>query len=132
MNLINLIEFDVIGDERGNLVVLEGNKNIPFDIKRIYYLYGMKNDLPRGFHAHKKLLQVAVCISGSCKILMDNGVNKEVVKLNSPKCGLLIDKMQWHEMFDFSDGCILMVMASDYYDESDYIRDYKAFLGDIK
>lgn len=131
MNLINLIEFDVIGDERGSLVVLEGNKNIPFDIKRIYYLYGMKNDLPRGFHAHKNLLQVAVCISGSCKILMDNGVNKEIVELNSPRCGLLIDKMQWHEMFDFTDECVLMVIASDYYDESDYIRDYQEFIENV-
>ncbi|HEQ3588121.1 sugar 3,4-ketoisomerase [Vibrio harveyi] len=126
--LIRWIDFPVIGDERGSLVALEANKLIPFDIKRVYYLFDMQPDLPRGFHAHKALVQVAVCLKGSCEILMDNGQEKEIVKLNSPSQGLVIDVMQWHEMSDFSEDCVLLVLASDVYDESDYIRDYSNFL----
>ncbi|MDN2479988.1 sugar 3,4-ketoisomerase [Vibrio agarivorans] len=129
--LIKWIDFSVIGDDRGSLVALEANKNIPFDIKRVYYLFGMQSDLPRGFHAHKELIQVAVCVSGSCDILMDNGKDKGVVKLNSPSQGLVIDVMQWHEMSNFSDDCVLMVIASDLYDESDYIRNYDDFLREV-
>ncbi|HDI3353181.1 TPA: FdtA/QdtA family cupin domain-containing protein, partial [Vibrio cholerae] len=126
--LIRWIDFPVIGDERGNLVALEANKLIPFDIKRVYYLFGMQSDLPRGFHAHRELVQVAVCIKGSCDILMDNAQEKEIVKLKSPNRGLVIDVMQWHEMNNFSDDCVLLILASDYYDESDYIRSYDDFL----
>lgn len=128
MELINIIEFTEIGDERGSLVSLERFEDIPFSIHRVYYLFGLQPDLPRGFHAHKKLIQVAICIKGSCDILMDDGVNKEIVKLNSPSKGLLINPMQWHEMHDFSPDCVLLVLASDIYDESDYIRDYSEFL----
>ncbi|EGQ8650332.1 WxcM-like domain-containing protein [Vibrio cholerae] len=129
--LIKWIDFPVIGDERGNLIALEGMKNIPFQIKRVYYLFGMQSDLPRGFHAHKELIQVAICLNGSCDILMDNGSDKETVTLDSPKKGLLIDVMQWHEMSNFSQDCVLMVLASEYYDESDYIRDYFTFLQEV-
>lgn len=83
--LIKWIDFPVIGDERGNLIALEGMKNIPFQIKRVYYLFGMQSELPRGFHAHKELIQVAICLHGSCDILMDNGSDKETVTLDSPK-----------------------------------------------
>ncbi|EGR3111600.1 WxcM-like domain-containing protein [Vibrio parahaemolyticus] len=130
--LIRWIDFPIIGDERGSLIALEANKNIPFDIKRAYYLFGMHSDLPRGFHAHKSLIQVAVCLNGSCNILMDNGKQKEIVKLDSPSQGLVIDIMQWHEMSKFSNDCILLVLASDVYDESDYIRNYDAFLREIE
>lgn len=125
--LISFIKFPVIGDERGSLVALEANKQIPFDIKRVYYLFGMQPDLPRGFHAHKELVQVAICLKGSCDILMDDGSNKQVVTLSSPDKGLVIDIMQWHEMNNFSEDCVLMVLASDFYEESDYIRDYDVF-----
>jgi dTDP-4-dehydrorhamnose 3,5-epimerase-like enzyme len=128
MKLGRLINFEVKGDERGNLIALEGNKNIPFEIKRVYYIYGTKKGVRRGFHAHKNLKQIAVCVSGSCKFLLDDGEKKEVVLLDSPDKGLFIDKMIWHEMFDFSDNCVLMVLASDYYDESNYIRNYEEFL----
>lgn len=128
MSLINIIEFNVLGDERGHLVSLEQHKNIPFEIRRVYYMYGMEQDRPRGFHAHKKLRQLAVCINGSCKVLLDNGKHKEVVKLDKPMQGLLIEAMQWHEMSDFSHNCIFMVLASDHYDENDYIRNYDDFL----
>ncbi|MDT8869689.1 sugar 3,4-ketoisomerase [Vibrio fluvialis] len=130
-DLIRFIEFPIIGDERGSLVALESMKDIPFDIKRVYYLYGMQSDIPRGFHAHKNLVQIAICVKGSCDILMDNGIKKEVVNLSSPSRGLIINTMQWHEMSNFSNDCVLLVIASDVYDESDYIRDYKTFLGEI-
>lgn len=127
MNLIHWIDFPKIGDDRGNLVALEGNKNIPFSIKRVYYLFDLQSDIPRGFHAHKELVQVAVCVKGRCDILMDNGKSKEVVTLDSPDKGLLIDVMQWHEMQNFSDDCVLLVLASDHYNENDYIRSYDEF-----
>ncbi|HAS6416312.1 sugar 3,4-ketoisomerase [Vibrio vulnificus] len=130
--LIRWIDFPIIGDERGSLVALEANKLIPFDIKRVYYLFGMQPDLPRGFHAHKALVQVAVCLKGSCEILMDNGQEKEIVKLNSPSQGLVIDVMQWHEMSNFSEDCVLLVFASDVYDETDYIRNHDEFLREIE
>lgn len=126
--LIEWIDFPVIGDERGNLIALEGMKNIPFEIKRVYYLFGMQSNIPRGFHAHKATVQCAVCVKGSCDILMDNGTEKQIVTLGSPVKGLLIDVMQWHEMGNFSQDCVLMVLASENYDESDYIRDYSEFL----
>lgn len=120
------------GDYRGSLISLEQDRNIPFDIKRIYYIYGMKQDLRRGFHAHRELQQVFICISGSCKVLMDNGKEKENVVMDNPAHGLLIPPMYWHEMYDFSHDCIIMVLASDYYDESDYIRVYDDFLKEIR
>lgn len=132
MSLIQLIDFDLLGDERGQLVSLEQHGNIPFEIKRIYYMYGMKSDLPRGFHAHKNLEQVAICINGQCRFVLDDGVNREEVVLSSPKKGLYIDNNKWREMHDFSEGCILMVLASELYDESDYIREYGEFLGEFR
>lgn len=127
MALINWIYFKVLGDERGSLVALEGNRNIPFDIKRVYYIFGTDENTPRGFHAHKELRQVAVCVKGSCQIVIDDGKEKEWVTLGTPSAGIFIDTMQWHEMHNFSEDCVLMVLANDYYDESDYIRDYNEF-----
>lgn len=127
MSLINLIEFKTLGDDRGSLISLEQNKNIPFEIKRIYYIFGTKENVSRGFHAHKKLKQLAVCVRGSCRFVMDNGTQKEEIILDSPDKGLVIDTMQWHEMHDFSEDCIIIVLANDYYDESDYIRNYENF-----
>ncbi|GJA18767.1 sugar 3,4-ketoisomerase [Aeromonas caviae] len=126
--LINLIDFMVLGDERGALIALESNNQIPFDMNRVYYLYGTKPGVARGFHAHKKLKQLAVCIKGSCRFVMDDGSNKQEVILSTPDKGLLIDAMQWHEMYDFSDDCVLLVLANQPYDESDYIRDYSKFI----
>lgn len=128
MSLVKLIPFSSFGDCRGNLVALEENKNIPFHIKRVYYLFDTKNDVIRGLHAHKNLKQVAFAISGSCRFILDNGKEREEVILDSPKQGLLIESCIWREMHDFSDDCILVVLASEYYDESDYIRDYEEFL----
>jgi dTDP-4-dehydrorhamnose 3,5-epimerase-like enzyme len=124
---VKIVDFEVNGDDRGLLVSLEQNKNIPFDIKRVYYIFDTKEGIRRGFHAHKNLKQVLVCISGSCKILLDNGKEKKEILLDSPKNGLLVDSVVWREMFDFSDNCVLMVVASELYNESDYIRDYREF-----
>ena len=120
------------GDERGNLIALEENKNIPFDIKRVYYIFDNKEGVRRGFHAHKNLEQVLICVSGSCDILLDDGKEKSIIKLENRNEGLFIEKMVWREMFNFSADCVLMVLASDYYDEKDYIRDYNDFKNYLK
>lgn len=122
------ILFSIIGDERGSLVSLEENKNIPFDIKRVYYIFDTKKGVTRGKHAHKKLEQILICTSGSCDILLDDGKQKQTTKLDKKNIGLYIGINIWREMFNFSEDCILMVLASDYYDESEYIRDYEEFL----
>ena len=123
-----LVNFSVIEDKRGSLVPLEALKNIPFEIKRIYYIYNTSSDSPRGYHAHKELQQMLICTSGSCRVILDDGQNKMEYLLNSASQGLFVDKMVWREMCNFSNDCVLMVLASDYYDEEDYIRDYQTFL----
>jgi dTDP-4-dehydrorhamnose 3,5-epimerase-like enzyme len=128
VSLIKTINFKSLGDQRGSLVALEGNKGVPFDISRVYYIYGTKDGVSRGFHAHLNLNQVAVCLAGSCRFVLDNGKQKEEMILDSATKGLLIENLIWHEMHDFSPDCILIVLASDYYSESDYIRDYQVFL----
>ncbi|EHC06315.1 WxcM-like domain-containing protein [Shewanella baltica OS625] len=128
MSLINIINFPVLGDGRGTLVALEANRQIPFEIKRVYYIYGTAQGVARGFHAHKALKQVAICLKGSCRFVMDDGKDKQEVILAKPDKGLLIDAMQWHEMYDFSNDCVLMVLADQVYDESDYIREYSKFI----
>lgn len=131
MNLIKWIELPNLGDHRGSLIVAEANRNIPFSIQRLYYISGAQPDVPRGFHAHKQLRQIAFGIQGSCKMLMDNGKEKQEVLIAQSNKGLLIPPMVWHEMHDFSEDCILLVLASDYYDESDYIRNYDQFLKEV-
>lgn len=124
--------FQQHGDHRGQLVVLEELKDIPFPIKRVYYMYDTGVGVRRGFHAHKSLKQILICIHGSCKILLDNGIEKETVTLDKPYEGLYISHNMWREMYDFSPDAVLMVLASEHYDESDYIRDYNKFLEWIK
>lgn len=126
-NLIKWIDFPPLGDNRGSLVALESNKTIPFDIKRVYYLFGTKQDVTRGLHAHLALKQVMLCVTGRCKVLLDNGVARETVTLDSPTKGLLVEGLLWREMSQFSPDCVLLVIASEHYDESDYIRDYDQF-----
>lgn len=124
--------FQQHGDDRGQLVALEELKDIPFKIKRVYYMYDTGAGVRRGFHAHKSLEQILICIHGSCKILMDNGEEKKIVPLEKPYEGLYISNNIWREMFDFSPDAVLMVLASDYYKEEDYIRDYDEFLKFVK
>ena len=120
--------FQQLGDDRGMLVALEEYKDIPFEIKRVYYMYDTKKDVHRGFHAHKSLEQILICIHGSCKVLLDNGTEKKIVSLEKPYEGLYIANNMWREMYDFSEDAVLMVLASEYYKEEDYIRDYNEFL----
>tara|TARA_Y100001958_G_C20918318_1_gene333611 strand:+ start:121 stop:531 length:411 start_codon:yes stop_codon:yes gene_type:complete len=125
--LVKWLEFPPLGDDRGSLVALEANETIPFEIKRVYYLFDTKHDVVRGMHAHLSLKQVILCVTGSCKILLDNGVSKDTVFLDSPTKGLLIESLVWREISDFSPDCVLLVIASEHYDESDYIRSYTIF-----
>ena len=120
--------FQPHGDERGQLVALEEFKDIPFEIKRVYYMYDTAPGVTRGYHAHKSLEQILICIHGSCKIRLDNGREKKILPLEKPYEGLYVSKNMWREMFDFSEDAVLMVLASDYYREEDYIRDYEEFL----
>lgn len=129
---IKLINFDIKGDERGSLIALEENKNIPFDIKRVYYIFDTKTGVKRGFHAHNKLKQVLICVSGSCKITLDDGQDREEIFLSLPNVGLYISEKLWREMSDFSSDCVLMVIASEFYIEEDYIRNYQDFIRYIK
>lgn len=128
MSLLKTIDFSQLGDERGSLISLEANKQIPFAIKRVYFIYGTEKEVARGFHAHKQLQQVAVCVAGKCRMILDDGKKREEIWLDSPVKGLLIEDMVWREMHDFSEDCVLLVLASEHYDESDYIRDYDEFL----
>jgi dTDP-4-dehydrorhamnose 3,5-epimerase-like enzyme len=127
MSLIKLVDFPPLGDDRGSLVALESNKTFPFDIKRVYYIFGTQQGVARGFHAHKKLRQVAVCITGKCRMILDNGSQRQEHWLDSATQGIVIEDIVWHEMHDFSKDCVLLVLASEHYDESDYIRDYQEF-----
>lgn len=120
--------FQPHGDERGQLIAIEAHKDIPFEIKRVYYMYDTAQGESRGFHAHRSLEQILVCIHGSCKVLLNNGKEAKVVPLEHPYEGLYIANNMWREMFDFSPDAVLMVLASEYYDEEDYIRSYDEFL----
>lgn len=128
MPAMNLLTFKTMGDGRGQLVALEGGRNVPFEIRRVYYLTGMKPGQPRGFHAHRKLQQVAISVAGRCRMVLDDGRSRDETWLDNPDTGLLIGNMVWREMHDFSDDCVLLVLASELYDEADYIRDYEQFL----
>ena len=132
MSLIKIISFNPLGDERGSLVALESNKSVPFDIKRVYYIFGTKEGVSRGFHAHLNLKQVVVCVKGSCRFVLDNGKQKEEIILDDATEGLLIEGLTWREMYDFSPDCVLIILANKYYNENDYIRDYDEFLKEIK
>ena len=131
MSIIEWIELPNLGDDRGSLMVLESNKNVPFKVKRIYYILDAKPDIPRGFHAHKELMQLAFCIKGSCNMIMDNGIEKQQVRIDKSNIGLMIPPMVWHEMHDFSEDCVMLVLASAQYDEADYIRDYDEFMNEV-
>lgn len=122
-----LITIKENGDERGLLTVIEENKTIPFAIKRVFYIYKTLPGIRRGFHAHYKTRQALISISGSCKVFLNNTVREEDVTLDSPTKVLLLEPEDWHEMYDFSEDCVLLVLASEFYDSGDYIRDYETF-----
>lgn len=125
-------QFQQHGDNRGQLVSLEEYGDIPFEIKRVYYMYDTLEGVVRGHHAHKNLQQILICIHGSCKISLDNGTEKKIVYMEKPYEGLFIPNDMWREMYDFSPDAVLMCLASEIYSEEDYIRDYNDFLEFIK
>lgn len=128
MSLGKIIELPRITDPRGNLTVAEANKNIPFDIKRVYWLYDVPGGECRGGHAHKQIKEILIAVSGSFHVTLDTGKEKQTFLLNHPYQGLLIDTKTWRTLDDFSSGAVCVVLASDFYDENDYIYDYNDFL----
>lgn len=131
MQVIKFV-FQQHGDHRGHLVALEEFKDIPFIIKRVYYMYDTGEGIVRGQHAHKSLQQILICIHGSVDITLDNGKEKKVIPLDKPYEGLYVSNAMWREMSNFSKDAVLLVLASELYDESDYIRNYDEFLEYIK
>ncbi|WP_395306504.1 sugar 3,4-ketoisomerase [Enterobacter sichuanensis] len=125
---IKIIPLQAHGDDRGSLIALEEENNIPFEIKRVYYMFNTKEGVRRGLHAHRRLKQVAIAVRGSCRFVLDDGIERVEILLDNPGQGLLIDSCMWREMYDFSKDCVLMVLADSHYDESDYIRDYDEFM----
>ena len=130
--IVTTKEFNILGDYRGQLVALEENRNIPFDLKRVFYIFGTQEGISRGNHSHYKTKQFLVAVNGSCKVTLDDGYNKETFNLNKPNLGLFQDALIWGTMHDFSSDCVLMVLANEYYDASDYITDYDKFLKEVR
>ncbi|BET98610.1 sugar 3,4-ketoisomerase [Xenorhabdus taiwanensis] len=129
---IKLIPLQTHGDERGSLVALEYGSNIPFEIKRVYYLFNTGKGVKRGFHAHRNLKQIAIAVRGSCRFVLDDGKERVSLLLDNPAQGLVIESFIWREMVDFSEDCVLMVLANELYDESDYVRNYDDFLESVQ
>jgi len=127
-----LVDFKTLGDERGSLIAIEEGYNAPFDIKRVYYIFDTQKGVERGFHAHINLKQICIVVKGSCTFIIDNAKTREEITLNNPNQGLFIEGLIWREMKDFSKDCVLVVLASEHYDESDYIRDYDDFLKEVE
>lgn len=125
---IKKIGFQRHGDSRGMLVVAEYQKEIPFEVKRVYYIYGADGETSRGFHSHRNLRQIYIAIHGSMKVKLTDGVETETVTLSNPAEGLYIGHNIWREIYDFSPDAVLLVLASELYDENDYIRNYDGFL----
>lgn len=123
-----IIELPKISDPRGNLTFVEANRHIPFDIKRVYYLYDVPGGSERAGHGHKQLQQLFIAMSGSFDILLDDGYEKKKYHMNRSYNGLYVCPMIWRDLDNFSSGAVCMVLASDYYDESDYYREYQDFI----
>ena len=126
-----ILQLNKIHNRAGNITIVEGKKNVPFDVKRIYYLYDIPGGEDRGGHAHKELRQLIVAASGSFNVLLDDGINKKVVTLNRPDYGLFVVPGIWRELMEFSSGAICLVLASDVYNEGDYIREYDDYKNKI-
>lgn len=128
-----ILEFDERGDERGNLVVVEGMQDIPFSIARIFYIYGSDGEIVRGKHANINSEFVLVNVAGSCKVKVDDGRgNIEVFSLDKPRIGLYLPKLVWKEMYEFSQDSVLLCLASEHYDELEYLRDYDGYIKYLK
>lgn len=127
MSLVNWVDLPTRGDGRGSLVAIEAEQNIPFKVNRVYYIFGTGAGVSRGFHAHLALKQLLVCVSGKCRLVLDDGTTRETLWLDSPTKGILIEGLVWREMHDFSSDCVLLVLASEHYNEADYVRNYDEF-----
>lgn len=128
MELCRLLNFTEKGDERGKLVIVEGNLDIPFEIRRLFYIYGSDHDVVRGKHANRESEFVLINVSGTSKVMVTDGKNKQIVELSKPRQGVYLPKMVWKEMYDFSPDSVLLVLASTHYNKDEYIRDYNDFL----
>lgn len=127
-----MLEFSQKGDERGHLVVIEGNDDIPFDIKRVFYIYGSDRNVVRGKHANRKSEFVLINVSGTSKVKVDNGLGDvELFSLDRPHLGIYLPAMVWKEMFDFSEDSVLLVFSNEHYDAAEYIRDYDDFIKEM-
>ena len=124
----NIKKYNIHSDKWGKLVALEGNGDIPFHIRRVYYIYGVEDGVRRGFHSHKKLQQILICVHGSVKILLKTPKKEEIVTLDKANEGLYIGPNIWREMYDFSPDAVLLVLASAHYNENDYIRNYDDYV----
>lgn len=127
-----VLEFKDLGDERGKLVVIEGNDSIPFDIKRVFYIYGSDESVIRGQHANRESEFVLINVAGTSKVRITDGLEEMIVELNKPMMGVYIPKMIWKDMYDFSPDSVLLVLASTHYDSKEYIRNYEEYLNEIK
>lgn len=128
----SMVELAVRGDERGQLIAIESGRQAPFAIERVYYMFGTQSGVSRGFHAHRELNQLAIALSGSCRMVLDDGEHRTELRLDDPRKALLIRPGVWREMHDFSEDCVLMVLADAPYDEADYIRSYETFLAEAR
>lgn len=122
-----VLNFKDLGDERGKLVVIEGHQDIPFDIQRVFYMYGSDSEVTRGQHANRQSEFVLINVGGTSKVRIDNGHSEAIIELNKPMMGLYIPTMVWKDMYDFSEDSILLVLASTHYDGTEYIRDYEKY-----
>jgi dTDP-4-dehydrorhamnose 3,5-epimerase-like enzyme len=125
---MSITEHRILGDHRGQLVAIEGQQDVPFEVKRVFFIYGTQPKVPRGQHSHHKTRQYLIAVNGSCKVTLDDGKQKITYDLNHPNIGLLQDALVWGTMHDFTSDCVLLVLASEHYDEADYIRNYDDFL----
>ena len=125
---IRILDFPDLGDERGNLVVVEGGSAIPFDIQRIFYIYGSDDEVVRGKHANLRSEFVMINVSGTSRVKVDNGHESRVIELDRPRMGLYLERMVWKEMYDFSPDSVLLVLSNEHYDPEEYIRDYDNYL----
>lgn len=133
MNKVKMLEFPQHGDERGHLVVVEGKQNIPFEIKRAFYIYGSDRDVVRGQHANRKTEFVLINVAGTSKVKVRDGEGNEAIFcLNRPHTGIYLPTMVWKEMYDFSADSVLLVLASEHYDTNEYIRNYNEFVKEVK
>ena len=123
-----MIEFPQKGDDRGHLVIVEGNQDIPFEIKRVFYIYGSDKDVIRGKHANYNTEFVLINVAGTSKVKVDDGTEQKIFSLDRPHTGIFLPRMVWKDMYDFSEDSILLCLASEHYDPEEYIRDYDQFM----